>query len=223
MKHQYIPASTWAEGINRRNRECVLAGGEPFLYPELGKLVNMLKVRSQIYTNLKCDVDGYLSVVNRPVAILGSCHVMKAQERAIWLRNASKLMEAGNSLRFHIVKSDGWQERTEFIKQYFKNRITACDDQRSGIKSSGIETNALVGEVSCRNRIYLYGPDGYRYHCVTKMIQGKDRLEHISEPDSDDWTMAENCAMFGQCVGCDNNIEGEVKQLGGMDNEQIII
>jgi hypothetical protein len=214
VRDRTILPEIWAEGINRRGRECILAGGEPFLYPQLAELVNMLRVRSQIYTNLKCDVNGFLSIVRRPVAILASCHPMNSTERQAWLQNAHALIEARHHLRFHIVKSEGWRERLDFIRDNgIEARITACDDQRGGIKSSGQETNDLMPSVNCRHRIYLYGPGGYRYPCVTLMVRGNtlSRYEHISESDSNDWTEVTGCQLFGYCVGCDNNIEGEVR------------
>lgn len=209
-----IAPEVWAEGINRRNRECILAGGEPFLYPHLAELVNVLKVRTQIYTNLKCDVNGFLRVINRPLAILASCHVMNATEKKEWLCNTRSMIAAGHHVRIHLVKSEGWRERVEFIRKAgIENRITACDDQRGGIKSRGQETNDLMPNVTCKHRIFLYGPDGYRYHCVTQMVQGVGRLEHIGGVDGDDWTTVAGCKQFGLCVGCDNNIEGEVRSI----------
>lgn len=216
VRNRTIAPEIWASGINGRGRECILAGGEPFMYPRLAELVNMLKVRTQIYTNLKCDVHGFLSVVNRPVAILASCHPMNATEKEEWLCNARALIDAGHHLRFHLVKSDGWRERADFIRDNgIQARITACDDQRGGIKSSGKEANDLTPSVTCTHRIYLFGPDGHRYHCVTGMVNGVEnvRLEHISEPDGDDWSTVYKCNRFGFCVGCDNNIEGEVRSF----------
>lgn len=214
VRNRVLPPEVWAEGINRRNRECILAGGEPFLYPQLAELVNMLRVRSQIYTNLKCGVNGFLSTAKHPVTILASNHPMNDAERETWLANAHALIDAGHHLRFHIVKSDGWQERLDFIRDNgIQAKVTVCDDQRTGIKSSGEDTNQLMPSVTCRHRIYLYGPDGYRYPCVTAMVNGMDelRLEHISESDGYDWSTVTKCNLFGFCVGCDNNIEGEVR------------
>lgn len=214
VRRQVIPPDVWAEGINRRGRECILAGGEPFLYPHLGELLNLIEVRSQIYTNLKCGVEGFLSVVKRPLAILASCHVMDGTERQAWLRNAKSMIAAGHHVRFHIVKSDEWQERVEFIRESgIENRITVCDDQRSGIKSSGQKTNGLMPSVTCKHKIFLFGPDGYRYPCVRLMVNGDEdaRLEHISDADGADETTVNGCGLFGLCTGCDNNIQGEVR------------
>lgn len=216
VKRQTLSPEVWAEGINRRNRDCVLAGGEPFLYPHLPELINMLRVRAQVYTNLKCDVSAFVRVVDRPVSILASLHIMNEQERALWLLAARSLLGAGHHLRFHVVKGEGWQERVEFIKASgLTAKITTCDDQRSGIKSSGQKVNDMSPSVTCRHRIFLYGSDGYRYPCVTLMVNGdeKARLEHISEADGYDWTTVTGCKLFGLCVGCDNNIEGEVRSL----------
>jgi len=218
VKRQAIRPEVWAEGINRRGRNCILAGGEPFLYPHLGELVNMLKVGAQIYTNLKVDVSGFLSVVKKPLHILASLHPMNEQERTLWLSNARLLIGAGHGLRYHVIKTQGWEERVKFAKNIaLKNQIIVCDDQRGGIKSSGQETNDLMPSVNCRHRIYLYGPDGFRYHCVTRMVLGvkASRLEHISEADTYDWTTVASCDLFGLCEGCDNNIEGEVRSNNG--------
>lgn len=216
VRRQSIAPEIWAEGINRRGRECILAGGEPFLYPHLPELVNMLKVRSQIYTNLKCGVNRFLSVAKRPLPILASFHVMNEQERHAWLLNAHSMIDAGHHLRIHLVKQGDWRERVKFIRDNgIESKITACDDQRQGIKSSGEETNTMMPSVTCRHRIYLYGPDGYRYPCVTLMVAGMDqvRLEHISDQDGYDWSTVTKCNLFGFCVGCDNNIEGEVRSF----------
>ena len=56
-----IDPEIWAEGINRRGRSTILAGGEPFLYRGFNDLVSMLKIpRVEIYTNLLIDVEGFL-------------------------------------------------------------------------------------------------------------------------------------------------------------------
>ncbi len=213
VREQSIAPEVWAEGINRRGRECILAGGEPFMYPWLTELTNMIRVRTQIYTNLKCDVSGFLSAVKRPLAVLASCHIMDSIERQAWLENARGMINAGHHLRFHIVKSEGWRERVTFIRDNgIQNQITACDDQRGGIKSSGQKTNDLMPSVTCRHKIFLFGPDGYRYHCITLMRNGDKaaRLERISDGDRPDETIFNQCDLFGLCVGCDNNIQGEV-------------
>ncbi len=215
-RRRAISPQVWAEGINRRGRNCILAGGEPFLYPHLPELVNMLRVGVQIYTSLKVDVSRLLSVVKKPLHILASLHPMDEQERVLWLSNAKKMAEAGHGLRYHVVKTEGWQERVKLAMTIAsKNEITVCDDQRAGIKSSGTQTNDRAPRVNCRHRIYLYGSDGYRYHCVTNMILGRKgtQLEHISDTDEYDWTTVINCERFGLCEGCDNNIEGEVRSL----------
>lgn len=220
VRRQHTSPDAWAEGINRRNRACLLAGGEPFLYPELGELVNMIKVRTEIYTNLKCDATGFLSVVKRPLPILVSCHPMNDSERKLWLSNVVNLTLAGHHLRFHIVKDANWEERLAFIRDNgIENQVKVCADQRYGVKSRGAGVNERHPSVECRHRIYLFGPDGYRYHCVTKMVLGDEaaRLEHIGQSDRDDWSMSD-CGVFGKCVGCDNNIEGKVlrSEHGGL-------
>ena len=205
-----LPAEVWAEGINRRNRPCYLAGGEPFLYPEFAELVNMLdrSIKIEIFTNLAADISDWLSRVHKKPRFLVSCHPMNDSQRERWARNVMDLIYFDFSVRFHVIKSEGWQERVEFIRSLgIPNRITACDDQRSYIKS---RTENRRDSVRCTGRLFIYGPDGYRYPCARLMGLGENRLEHISESDGNDWITVENCPYFGQCTGCDNMIEGEV-------------
>jgi hypothetical protein len=59
---------------------------------------------------------------------------------------------------------------------------------------------------------YFFGPDGYRYPCVTLLGKGEKRLEHILDADGEDAQIIE-CRYYGLCVGCDNNASGWVKKL----------
>lgn len=209
-KDVILPPEVWAEGINRRNRACLLAGGEVFLYPHFAELVNLIKrrLRIDIVTNGSVDMSDWLLRVHKKPRFLISCHPMSDKQREQWKRNVLHLVYFGFGVRFHVIKSEGWRERVEFIRSLgIPHRITACDDQRSYIKSR-IENRR--DKVHCTGRLFIYGPDGYRYPCARLMGLGQNGLEHISEPDDADWLTVENCSWFGQCTGCDNMIEGEV-------------
>lgn len=197
-----LPAAVWAEGINRRGREVILCGGEPLLYRELGALLAGIspKIRIQIYSNLEGDIDPLLRA-SRTFPILASLHTDDDDQQVRWLERATALIAAGNGVRVHIVKKGDWQTRRDLAAD-LGVKVTCCDDQRGYSKSIGTPRR-----VNCLQFYYVYGPDGYRYPCVTLMGGGQSRREHISEPDGLDGLVTQ-CDRFGACCGCDNLVEG---------------
>lgn len=203
-KSIWIPASQWAEGLNRRGRNVLLGGGEPLLYPQMTELLRLIaaNIPIEIYSNLIPDVSAVLAS-GRILKWLISLHpAVKDYDR--WFEQAVRLMEAGHPVRFHVVKQGNWQERAEYLTAK-KMKVTCCDDQRGYHKS----TKPNPGPIWCSNYIYLYGPDGWRYPCVTKLGLGEDRTSGISYDDEEDGIIVK-CNRFGECAGCDNLIEGKV-------------
>lgn len=204
-KKVYISAEVWAEGLNRRKRDTILCGGEPFLYPEFPKLISLIEkgYKREIYTNLGVDVQPFLNSAKEKYRFLISLHT-SVKDYETWYGQVELLHKEGHSIRFHVVKQGNYQERIDFLKSKGDFKITRCDDQTAYTKSQQF-TYPLV---NCSSRIYLFGPDGYRYNCVTKLGLSEDRFEHISEEDSTDW-LAVKCTHFGNCAGCDNLQEGK--------------
>lgn len=212
-----IPAEVWAEGLNRRARHTVLAGGEPFLYSEFSKLISMLEptYKIEIYTNLQHDVTGFVKAAGRTYQFLVSLHPGTDLEK--WRDRVSELGAAGHSLRFHVVRAPGYEKLAEFLETsgiVGRYRTALQGDQRAGPKSAGAEANREHPLVRCSSRIMLFGPDSFRYHCVHKLVGGDANscFGRINEPDRNIETEIE-CTEFGLCAGCDNNIEGRVEDV----------
>jgi len=214
VKKVWIPAEEWAEGLNRRNRAAVLAGGEPFLYPEFGKLISLINrtYPCWIYTNLELDPKPLIENATKPFPILASLHQWCDFE--LWYKHVQALWDAGHFLKFHIVKAGNYKKVTDFLEAkgiVGKYSTKLCGDQNVGLKSRGEATNKQYPKVDCSSRIYLFGPDGFRYSCVSRMGRQEQlwKQEHITDEDSGDWIFT-SCDNYGLCTGCDNNIEGKV-------------
>ena len=213
-KEAAIPADVWAEGLNRRARYAILAGGEPFEYSGFPELIGLLDggYKVEIYTNLRQDVAGFVKAAKRPYQLLVSLH--PGTDLIAWRKRVEILSAAGHSLRFHIVRAPGYEKLAAYLTEsgiVGKYQTALQGDQRSGPKSAGPEANEAHPLVRCTSKIFLFGPGGYRYHCVHKMVRGSEtaRFGHISKEDTDIETTVV-CQEFGLCSGCDNNIEGEV-------------
>lgn len=206
-KSVWIPAIQWAEGINRRKRKVLLCGGEPLLYPQLTELLKLITgdIAIEIYSNLMPDVTPVLAA-GRKLRWLISLHPA-VSDYGIWFYQVTQLIAAGHNVRFHVVKKGDWENRRDFLKHKGDFKVTCCDDQSGYDKS----TKPNPGTVNCSSYYYVYGPDGYRYPCVTKMGLGMDRQSSISQDDEKDEIVTQ-CDMFGVCAGCDNLIEGRVWQ-----------
>ncbi len=200
-----LPAAVWAEGINRRGREIILCGGEPLLYPELPALLAGIRrdIRVQVYSNLEGDISPLLTC-GRTYSILASLHCDGPAAGAHWLETALSLIAAGHSLRVHIVKQGEWRDRRH-LAMSLGVKVTCCDDQTHYHKSTAPQPRRVL----CEQFYFVYGPDGYRYPCVTLMGRGESGREHISGPDGGDGLLT-RCGRFGRCVGCDNLVEGRV-------------
>lgn len=199
-----IPAIQWAEGLNRRHRKILLCGGEPLLYPQMTELLTLISndIPIEIYSNLMPDISEVLAS-GRGLRWLISLHPC-VEDYEGWFEQVSRLIKAGHSVRFHVVKKDNWEQRADFLKAKGM-KVTCCDDQTDYNKS----TMANPGRVFCSSHYYVYGPDGWRYPCVTKLGLGEKRISHISDDDETDEIIVE-CNRFGSCAGCDNLIEGKV-------------
>ncbi len=199
-----LPARIWAEGINRRRRHTIFCGGEPLLYPELTPLLRAIprRIKVEMYSNLMPSVQPFLDA-GRPCGWLISLHPA-VTDRKLWYSQVEQLLAAGNGVRFHVIKKGDWRRRSDFLLARGQ-RVTCCDDQGGYVKS----TAPPEPVVTCTTFIECYGPDGYRYPCVTLLGKGERRQEHISAPDGPDGFITE-CPHFGRCCACDNLVEGRV-------------
>jgi hypothetical protein len=224
-----LPAAAWSAGINARARAAILAGGEPLLYSHLAELLGRIdrNIPVEIYTNLEGDVTPLLRSRTK-YKILASLHDDAVERDSLWFEALAAVMNAGHSVRCHVVKAGNWRHRVDLLNA-FGVRTQCCSDQRAGVKSRGSLKAGSAAEdaeqaegapqrVRCTNRIFLFGPDGFRYPCVTLLGRGaeRDRAEHITEKDGPD-AIARVCDLFGSCVACDNNIEGRVEECGMVD------
>ena len=109
----------WAEAINTTGRNVVFTGGEPFLYPDIVKLINAIKpeIKIKIYSNLCVPLDGFAEELQRPVTLFASFHPCGVPVEQ-FINNLNLLKKSGlAALTIHMV---GWRKQKDYLEKIRK-------------------------------------------------------------------------------------------------------
>ncbi|MBI9079214.1 MAG: radical SAM protein [Pseudodesulfovibrio sp.] len=195
----------WVQAINREGRHVVLTGGEPFLYPGLSELINGvnadLKVR--VYTNFCLSLRDVLDRIQRPVHFFISWHPQQRADRDTFLDNAFHMLD--NPLftaDMHAIDAEETRAGLDADLDYFLKKgltVTKDDDQRT---FDGSCQTALKTAV-CSKIIYLIGPDGTRFQCVSRLIRKDRPMENMLKSPLATEEAVSLCPDFGNCAPCD--------------------
>lgn len=203
--YQLVPWTKWAEFINKTGKNVIFTGGEPFLYPDMVKLLNAISpaIKVKIYSNFSADMQDYIKNCQHQVTFFGTYHpasgpVEKFIKTITALRAAGKF--AGS---IHMV---GWTKQLEFVtraKAEFTRQqwyVYIDDDQYLQDDSSCMKFKKMV---TCTRRIYLIAPDGRRFICVSKMLRQQDALGNVLETGLGADQVSMVCQDYGYCNPCD--------------------
>lgn len=195
----------WADAINQEKKHIVITGGEPFLYPNIVKLINAVNPNLiiRIYTNLSVDIRYLLTKIEREVNFYITMHPVKNSNRDLFLQNIRAIEKKSLfGYGIHAVEAEETKDRLNDDLDFFKSkgiRIYPDRDQRT-FQGAG---QREVSSVFCRKRIYLIAPDGTRYSCVSKLMRRKNPMENIFNGHLDRDICFSTCDEFGRCAPCD--------------------
>lgn len=115
----FLDSEKWAEAFNKHPEitEIDLAGGEPFLQPEIDKFINNVKQPVFITSNIK-DVDYFIENVNpkRVPSITCSLHLANKN----FDENLLKLRDAGFNVRVNYV---AWPKQVDVIPDLIRKYV----------------------------------------------------------------------------------------------------
>ncbi len=213
--YNLVPWQEWAEFINRTGRNVIFTGGEPFLYPDLVKLLNAIKpeIKIKLYTNFGLDMREFIKEARRPVTFFGTYHPSSGPVRN-FINTIDQLKAAGKFKgSIHMV---GWSRQLDFVKQVQSQFAAAGwyvyidNDQYLSAESSSL---TFRRPAQCLRRIYLIAPDGRRFICVSKMLRQKDDLGNVLSKGLGPDLVTVQCAEYGCCNPCDNLGETKIVAL----------
>jgi len=203
-----LSPADWLCIIRKCGRNVIISGGEPTLFEGIAELLDGIprELEVHVYTNLTFSPDRLIGKVTRNVRFLGSCHPSHVPFAKI-KENAEALASVpGFSGHVHAVETGDNREEIRELKALFADtswRFSAAKDQR--IQSEKV-MHRVRRHVLCRNRIIQVGPDGVRYPCMTRMLEGTHQLENLREQPLNDGFPQLECDNWGCCSYCDGQI-----------------
>ncbi len=218
-KYDLAPPENWAEAINREERHVVFTGGEPFLYPNLDKLINAInpELRVRVYTNLCLNILETLKKIKRQAHFFVSWHPRKGADKSKFIANLKYILEAPHlTADIHAIDAEETKELLAEDLEHFRSRgiVPDMDSDQRTFKGSG--QNSL-SNVFCRRRIFLIAPDGVRYQCVSRLMRKVQPMENfLDEPLGPDANI-DICQEFGNCAPCDSLGETTMAIIRGKD------
>jgi MoaA/NifB/PqqE/SkfB family radical SAM enzyme len=197
----------WAESLNRIGRHISISGGDPFAYPHLTELVNGIdpKLAVVLCTNLSTpNVVAVVESFTRPVTFDVTYHPSSGRaERLIKTVVALRAMGKfdGSIHAIAYGKSLPFLRRTQeqFSKEGLQLKINVAFEDLAIEGSRKLKRETVI----CSKSSINIGPDGQRYHCVTKAIRMQDPKCSITDEQVTSEFRKYRCEDYGHCTACD--------------------
>jgi len=217
--YRLLSPDEWINIFNGLNRDIVITGGEPLLYPGLSEIITGVKseLGITIYSNLKVPIRNDISWIKRKgLVFYGSYHPNYGKD-CVFVENVRILKQHAVPFTLHAIDVMG-REKLEklFIERLGTDfpKISIDEDQRNLFDSS---SKKFKKRVRCRRTIILIAPDGTRYQCVSRMVRRVDPFESMLKESFTGPCREVICNDYGFCAPCDGL--GETRQWPIPGNE----
>ncbi len=215
-KHVYheLTKDDWLKIIEKVNRDVIITGGEPFLFPHLEELIQAIpsRLHVSIYTNMTLSPKKFIETVKRPVFFLGSYHPSHIPRQRV-KDHVLQLASCSNFSGVVHTVNNGYsaREQAELLRDFSDIPWNFFLDQDQRKASNEKVSQKVEKSVLCRNRIILVGPDGFRYPCMRHMLEHSSQKENLLLEELSGETVETHCSHWGTCSYCDNLIEQVVE------------
>jgi organic radical activating enzyme len=219
QNYQLLSASQWIYILNSLDRDIVITGGEPLLYPGLGEIV--LGVNPElditIYSNLMVPLKGNLLWLRRKgLAMYISYHPSYGDDH-VFIENVRILKQHKVPFTLHAIDVMGREKLEAICAERLKDgipHITIDEDQRNLFEAS---SKKFKKRVRCQRSIILIAPDGMRYQCVSRMVRRVEPLENLLNEPFTAVCRTVICGDYGYCAPCDGLGETRQQPAAGRD------
>lgn len=203
----------WVQHLNRIGRKVSISGGDPLAYPHLAEVVNGIDRRLPIVICTNLSTPNVVSVVRsftRPVTFDVTYHPSSGRAERM-IQTVTALKASGEfDATFHAVAASKnslkflWKAQQQFLDAglQLKVNIAFADISHEGGRQAKRET------VYCSKSNINIGPDGKRYHCVTKAIRMQEPKCDIADEEVTSAFPKMLCHDYGHCV------DGDMQEFG---------
>lgn len=215
-----LSVEEWAGILERADRDVIVTGGEPFLYPHLANLLNTIRRKVMVYTNLAVHPGGWINALTRPVKFRATLHPSGPPPEEFAARIRLLAFEGKFTGSIHVVDSAGAafvRKAKAALSGKFPWPFGVLIDQRRQFRE--MSAGKRLRRVKCVSRNLLVGPNGVRYPCVSCLLANRLPQENLTEePLRDEWVEVE-CEHWGACAPCDGLTERRLEFLDGENEE----
>lgn len=210
---------TWQQWLiicNKLDTGLVFTGGEPFLYPDLFRVLCNVDHKLRINSNLGPLRDGdlYTLVSRGNLSFIASYHHKQpgALPQVEFARRVRILLDGGIKVKTNMVSTGPEHGRDVLnpVKRAFRRDygITAdiSRDARFYDPWPGTRDDGKCRDVNCQTGcLRLVGPDGFRYPCESTLVRGVGQMEDLLKEKPKPMQYDTRCADFGLCLPCDRH------------------
>lgn len=220
-----VPGDMWVKALNRlqipKNVPLTLEGGEPSLHSGFYEIIDGVKNKINILTNLCFDVDEFIDMVDtrkimhgcdrafKPIRISYHALTMDMMET---VGKAELLQEAGFGVGiFGLSHPEHVEQNIKMAEECRKRRLYFYIKDFLGYYQGKLfghfrYPDSLDGsklECHCSSNELLIGPNGDIYKCHRDMYAGELPLSSIFDSDLVIEHKSRPCYLYGKCNPCD--------------------
>jgi len=219
-----LSARKWAKAINRFNWQMpiTLGGGEPTLYKEFYKILELIKpeVNLELLTNLTFDPLEFVEKTSPKrftkkegayKSIRVSYHPEKHNPTEL-INKVKFLQDSGFKIGiFGINHPDNMKPNIEIAEYarkkglyfFIKDYLGEINNHKFGFLKYPDAISGKKRQVLCRTKDILIGPEGNVYKCHRDLYHNKHKLGNITNPDFKFKFRFRKCLDYGLCNPCD--------------------
>jgi len=235
-KRTELSGEEWIKGLDQidfGDLQLTIGGGEPTLHKDFFQIINNLKPKVELLTNMNFDVDRFIENANperfntskTPFyhSIRASYHVGNSVPEELVKRvkrlNEHKFNAAIFGVRHPYTINENmqmaWLCAKNGIPFYEKDFLGKVNDKFYGFYKYPEGLNGKKKEADCRVRELLIAPDGDIFKCHRDLYHSENSDNNLKElkPITYDFR---KCNNFGECNPCDLKLKTN-KYLGGID------
>jgi len=188
----------------------IVTGGEPFCYTNLVDLLNRIKQRVLLWTNLVSTTDEQIEALNRSrLGVMATYH-HGLTPKPFWkhIAQAKRLQDKGAVVKIiflirgpkHKLQFQGFVKRCEDTGlPYEFGRILNHCGSWPGCLMKGPGRRVL-----CKTTyLHLVGPEGVRFPCQSALIRNVRPMENLRTSPPGPSVYKFECPDFGHCLPCD--------------------